>query len=197
MAGYTFDQPRQRLRSRHVTNDDARRDHSVDKTALMWFGALSLVVTFYLLSQLGNQTDWVSGLPLSRQPALSSIVSLCGMALFGLCWLFLHWRRNRGWWRVFPFAELRAWLASIEYVAWFMCYVWLVPITGYLLTTIAFCLLLALRCGYRSRRAMLSAAGTALCIVVLFKSLLAVKIPAAAIYEWLPSGLRNFMIIYF
>ena len=89
------------------------------------------------------------------------------------------------------------WLASLEYVAWFMVYVWLVPITGYLLTTIAFCVLLARRCGYRSRRALLTAAATAVCIVVLFKTMLAVKIPAAVIYEWLPAGLRNFMIINF
>ncbi len=163
----------------------------------MWFGVCTFAITLALISQLGAQTTWIDGQPLTRQPALSSIVSLFGMALFGLCWIGIHWRRQPGWWRINPIPEFTVWIASLEFVAWFMIYVWLVPISGYLLTTVAFCVLLTLRCGYRSRRAVTSAALTGLFIVLLFKTFLAVKIPAAKAYEYLPDALRNFMIINF
>ena len=172
-------------------------DQPATTSALMWFGVLAWVIALFLISQLGSQTAWVDGQPLSRQPALSSIVSLYGLAFFGLCWLAFNWRAQPGWWRSNPFREVAAWVASLEYIGWFMCYVWLVPVTGYLFTTLAFCMLLAARCGYRSKRSQLAAAFIALCIVLLFKTFLAVKLPAAQIYEWLPAGLRNFMIIYF
>ena len=41
----------------------------------------------------------------------------------------------------------------------------------------------------------MAAAGVGLFTVVLFKSLLQVKIPGGAVYEFLPGALRNFMIL--
>jgi hypothetical protein len=177
--------------------DGTREPAPANTAALMWFGVCTLAVTLILIFLLRTQTTWVDGQPLSRQPALSSIVSLFGMALFGTGWLINYWRHYPDWWRTSPLSEFRVWLAGLEYVGWFMIYVYLVPISGYLLTTLAFCILLTLRCGYRSRRAIISAALTGLFIVLLFKTFLAVKIPAAKAYEYLPDALRNFMIIYF
>ncbi|EPJ45233.1 MAG: hypothetical protein OFPI_37520 [Osedax symbiont Rs2] len=36
----------------------------------------------------------------------------------------------------------------------------------------------------------------AVATVVIFKSLLEVKIPGGASYQYLPEGIRNFMIVY-
>jgi hypothetical protein len=72
-----------------------------------------------------------------------------------------------------------------------------VPQLGYLLSTIVFGLLLAARAGYRSVRMYLSIVALSITIVVVFKGFLQVKIPGGAIYEYLPTALRSFMLTYF
>ena len=93
--------------------------------------------------------------------------------------------------------EVLTWLRAGEYVLWFMAYVYAVPTVGYLPCTIIFTVLLALRMGYRKASTLGWAALAGILIVVVFKSLLQVKIPGAAAYEYLPDGLRNIMIVYF
>ena len=78
-----------------------------------------------------------------------------------------------------------------------MGYVALVPLIGYLPVTLVFVPLLARRMGYRSRLMMGISIGFALMVVLLFKGVLAVRIPGALLYEYLPGGLRNFFILYF
>ena len=78
-----------------------------------------------------------------------------------------------------------------------MAYVYLMPLLGYLPATLVFMCLLTLRLGYRNLRYLLIAAVIAIAIVLFFKTALAVKISGGAIYEYLPDGLRNFMIINF
>ncbi|MEZ5478349.1 MAG: hypothetical protein R3E95_12975 [Thiolinea sp.] len=85
----------------------------------------------------------------------------------------------------------------MEYALWFLLYVWVVPIIGYLPATLLFMPLLALRAGYRDKRQLLSMVAIGFVIVLLFKSFLAVKIPGGAIYEYLPDGLRSFMLLNF
>jgi hypothetical protein len=94
-------------------------------------------------------------------------------------------------------AEVWGWVRSLEYAGWFMAYVFIVPRLGYLGTTVIFAVLLALRAGYRDTRTFLAMAVTGTAIVVLFKSLLQVKIPGGAVYEFLPTALRSFMLTYF
>lgn len=78
-----------------------------------------------------------------------------------------------------------------------MMYVAMVPVLGYLASTIIFTVLLALRQGYRGIRNLCAAALLGLAIVLVFKTGLSVKIPGGAVYEYLPSSLRSFMIINF
>ena len=78
-----------------------------------------------------------------------------------------------------------------------MVYVWLVPIVGYLPMTLIIAPLLCYRLGYRDRKILWAAAGVGLTIVVVFKAFLDVKIPGALLYEYLPGGIRNFMILNF
>ncbi|UCE30398.1 MAG: tripartite tricarboxylate transporter TctB family protein [Burkholderiales bacterium] len=173
------------------------------------FAAVTLLAAMLLLSQLGEQTRFVRGAPLVSQPGFWPGLSLAGMVLFGALELLFSWIRNRRQRLGAPehaaavaparhriVDELAVWGRALEYLAWFMAYVALVPVAGYLPTTVLFCVLLAWRLGYRSRGMLAAAVLTAMLTVVTFKALLQVKIPGAVAYEWLPSSVRNFMILY-
>ncbi len=85
----------------------------------------------------------------------------------------------------------------LEWAAWFLVYVWLVPIIGYLPMTLIFAPVLTWRMGYRTRLVLWSSVAFGFLVVVVFKSLLQVKIPGGALYEILPGALRNFFILNF
>ena len=158
------------------------------------FAVLFLLLSVWLLSQLSGQTQWVKNGKLFAQPSFWPALSLIGMTAFAV----LHFLgsvlspRIHGRMR-----EVAFWLRSVEYALWFLAYVWLVPVIGYLLATLIFMPLLAFRVGYRDWRLLFSVAVLGLLIVVVFKSWLAVKIPGGAVYEYLPDGLRSFMLVNF
>ena len=158
------------------------------------FAWMLLIVSVFLLSQLWSQTTWRSGNPLFAQPRFWPGVSLAGMAVFAAFHLLgsALSERIEGRW-----TEVLMWAASLEYAGWFIAYALVVPITGYLPTTIVFAVALAYRAGYRSRRVLLWAAAAALIVVVLFKTLLQVRLPAGQIYQNLPDGLRQIFLTYF
>ena len=157
------------------------------------FAIFFVVVTAGLLSQLADQTRYSSSGLLVAQPRFWPFVALTGMVLFGLGHFWSVWpRREKRW-----FAVLVDWFLVLEFVAWFLGYVYLVPLSGYLLTTIAFMLLLTFRMGYRDLRQLGIAALTGLAVILLFKTGLAVKIPGGQLYESLPEPLRSFMIVNF
>jgi hypothetical protein len=60
-----------------------------------------------------------------------------------------------------------------------------------------FCALLAVRVGYRAPQTVASAVAVGIGIVLVFKTLLSVKIPGGAAYDVLPEAVRNFLIINF
>jgi hypothetical protein len=91
---------------------------------------------------------------------------------------------------------MRVWLGFAEYAGWFLLYVLLVPLLGYLPMSIVMAAALLWRWGYRSGRMMLVAVGLGLFTVLLFKTGLRVNVPGGAVYEYLPAGLRNFFIVY-
>jgi hypothetical protein len=158
------------------------------------FAIAFLLLSVLLLSQIGDQTKWVRKTKFFAQPRFWPAVGLGGMVLFGALHLLRlpQWRIERADWR-----EGGVWLQSVEFVLWFMAYVWLVPLAGYLPVTLVFVPALLWRMGYRDRRLLWSGAGIGLITVVLFKSLLDVKIPGAALYEYLPGTLRSFFILNF
>jgi hypothetical protein len=168
------------------------RRHSGD----LVFAVAFLLVGVVLLSLLGEQTKYIDRMKLLRQPGFWPAVSLGGMVLFSALYAFQSWQQkqdshaNAG-------PEVRLWFKPMEYGVWFMAYVFVVPSLGYLLSTLAFCLGLAMRAGYRQKLVLAWAGIAAVGIVVLFKSFLGVKIPGGAIYEYLPDTARNFMILYF
>ena len=146
-----------------------------------------------LLTQIGQQTRWIGKTKLVAQPRFWPAVGLGLMAVAGGLHLWkLPWRhitRYDRW-------EARKWASVLEYALWFMVYVLLVPILGYLPVTLVFVPALIWRMGYRSRFMLGVGVIFAVAVVVLFKSFLGVKIPGGAVYEYLPGGLRSFFILY-
>jgi len=153
-----------------------------------------LIISVFLLSQLFDQTAFKPRGKLFAQPRFWPAVSLIGMTGFAALHLLgsALSERIEGRWR-----EVLTWFATLEYAAWFIAYAALVPFGGYLPTTLVFALALTLRAGYRSARMLIASGICAVIIVLLFKTLLRVNLPAGKIYEMLPDGLRPFMLTYF
>ncbi|WP_172291919.1 tripartite tricarboxylate transporter TctB family protein [Pseudoruegeria sp. HB172150] len=161
----------------------------------MVFALAFFLFALFLLVNLPMQTTWVEKrTQLFAQPAFWPAISLVAMTFFAGLHLLGAVVSERIPGRL---AEVLYWLRSLEYAAWFMAYVLLVPVIGYLLATILFCGTLSFRLGYRSPQWLLASTVFAVAVVVLFKSFLQVKIPAGAIYDALPPGaFRSFMMTY-
>lgn len=159
------------------------------------FAVASLGVALLLASQWAVQTAWIDTLPPRRQPGLWPAVAIGGMLLFGAAELVACLIRARRAGTGGAAAEVTAWLRAGEFLGWFMAYVWLVPLAGYLPATVLFCVALTARLGYR-RGWLWAAALTGAAVVVLFKGLLAVRIPGGALYEVFPPAVRNFLVLY-
>ncbi|PIE13642.1 MAG: hypothetical protein CSA70_05105 [Rhodobacterales bacterium] len=158
------------------------------------FALVFIVASLFLLSQLGAETKWVKKTRFFAQPRFWPTVAVGGMVLFaGLhLWRLPVRRFNRN-----DLVEWRRWFFAIEYVLWFLGYVIIVPILGYLPTTVVFVPLLLWRIGYRDRVLLWAGGMFAVAVVVVFKSFLQVKIPGGAVYEYLPGALRSFFILNF
>ncbi|WP_293577309.1 tripartite tricarboxylate transporter TctB family protein [Phaeobacter sp.] len=146
-----------------------------------------------LLFLLPDQTTWAKNTKLFAQPRFWPAVALSGMAVFAALHVYrLPWKRVTR----HDVQELRRWLSAVEFAAWFMGYVVLVPIAGYLPVTLVFVPALAWRMGYRRRSMILICFAFATIVVIFFKAVLAVRIPGALLYETLPAALRSFAILY-
>lgn len=157
------------------------------------FAVMFMAFSVFLLSQLGKQTSWAKRTPWHGQPGLWPGVAVVGMTVFGALHLLgsLVSPRIEGRW-----TEVVFWLRSLEYVLYFLIYVALVPLCGYLPTTVAFTLFLARRTGFRSWRILLLAAIFGAVTALLFRGFLQVKIPAGALYDHLPASIRSVALIY-
>lgn len=155
---------------------------------------LSFAFAIFLAANLPFQTTWVARTKLFAQPAFWPTVAIAFMVLFSTLHMIgaLVSERIPG-----RLAEVMQWIRAIEYALWFMAYVLLVPILGYLPATLVFTVTLTLRLGYRGWRWMLAAVVFGAAVVILFKTFLHVKIPSGAAYELLPPGaLRSFFLTY-
>lgn len=148
----------------------------------------------FLLVNLPMQVTWVDRTQIAAQPGFWPVIAVGAMALFSLLHLLGALVSDRIPGRL---AETLYWLRSLEYAGWFLVYVALVPRLGYLLSSVLFASALTFRLGYRSVRGVAAAAVFAVAVVVIFKGLLQVKLPAGDIYRLLPPGeLRSFLMIY-
>ena len=157
------------------------------------FALILLVVSAFLASMLWDQTVWKKGKDLFSQARFWPAVGVFGMVVFTALhvWMMPRRRLTRS-----DKSEVRIWGSVFEWVGWFLAYVWLVPILGYLPMTLAFAPALTWRMGYRTPKMLWLSVAIGAVIVIIFKALLSVKIPGAMIYEYLPGGLRTFFILY-
>ena len=94
--------------------------------------------------------------------------------------------------------ELEKYIAALEYVAYFIIYTVLVPILGYLMSTLLLGIFLTWRVGYRTGRWILTGFLSSLIIVFVFRSFLQIKTPINIwLYDFLPTAIRGFMLTYF
>ena len=163
------------------------------------FAVLMLLIVLVLVISIPFETKWFDGVSLVKQPRLWPTFCLVGMALFGLLYSIQIWRSYKiqlgqvqG-----ELNELSSWLRPLEFVFYFVLYVWSVPLAGYLLSTLLFFSLLTIRAGYRTLLMFWVSLATGFGIVIVFKSLLQVKIASGAIYDYLPDGWATFFMIYF
>ena len=152
-----------------------------------------IIMSVALLSQIGGQTTWLAGKKLASQPRLWPALSLGGVVLFAsLNWSFRRQiTHTPGRW-----AEAALWVRSLEFIAYYMMYVWAIPQLGYLPATLVFCALLTIRLGYRGRT-IIYAVLFGLVVVLFFKTAMNVKIPGGALYDLAPDGLRYVLHRYF
>lgn len=160
----------------------------------LFYSCICIAFSLFLAVNLSSQTTWASGTKLFAQPAFWPYAAVIAMVVFSSLHLIssLLSEKLDGRWQ-----EVGFWLKSVEYAGWFMIYVIIVPQLGYLLTTVLFAVLLAFRLGYRGFKILGSAALFGVVVVVVFKSLLQVKVPGGAIYEYLPTTFRSFFLTYF
>lgn len=158
------------------------------------FAAGFFALSLFLLASIPWQVSWVARTDLVAQPAFWPVVAVAAMTLFSLLHLIgaLVSERIPG-----RLTEVIAWARALEFAGWFLVYVAAVPRLGYLPSTVLFACLLAFRLGYRTWRWMGAATLFAVAVVVIFRSLLQVKLPAGALYEALPAGaIRSFFLVY-
>lgn len=157
------------------------------------FAWVFVVLSVFLLTQLDTQAPWNPKTKTFSQPAFwptVAVISMTAFSAFHLLSSFLSTRLDGRW------KEVWAWVRSIEYAGWLMAYVYLVPVLGYLPMTMAFAVLLGLRAGYRSVKVLGTLIILSVVIVLVFKGFLQVKIPGAAVYEYLPTAMRSFFLTY-
>ena len=158
------------------------------------FVIFAFLVALFLLSQIRTQTEWNdSARNIAAQPRLWPAVALIVMAGgFGLHWRLMRRRRPAA----MDWGEVRRWVEPLEFLGWFILYVFAVPLLGFLPMSLLFACALTWRLGYRSGGALAVAALFAVTVTVVFKGLLGVNIPGGQIYEVLPSSIRTFFLVY-
>jgi hypothetical protein len=161
------------------------------------FGFTLFTLGVVLLALITEQTKWIKGVALIKQPSFWPGLCLIGLVLFGALHLVSLYRSNRNatdWAAVR--AEMIVWLRPCEYAVYFMVYVFGVSILGYLPATLIFCPALAIRAGYRTRRTIIASMVFGLGVVLIFKTFLSIKIPGGALYDTFPDAMRNFFMLY-
>jgi len=164
----------------------------IHRRGQLLFALIFVLFSGFLLISYPAQTTWAEKTRLFAQPGFWPAVGVGGMFGFGLLHA-LQLKRKRfvrtDW------DEGKRWLQVFEFAAWFLVYVFAVPVIGYVFGSLIFLPALIWRMGYRSRRMLWTAAALALAIVLLFKGFLDVKIPGGALYDYFPGAMRSFFIL--
>ena len=94
--------------------------------------------------------------------------------------------------------ELEQWARALEFVFYFILYTLIVPLLGYLISTLILGLFLTWRLGYRTKQWMGISLAASFSIVIVFRTFLQIKTPVSIwLYDFLPVHLKSFMLTYF
>lgn len=166
------------------------------KHPAQWVFALFLtILSFFFLAHLSEQAKFPSNKAFVSQPGFWPALALAGMVFCSSGFLYNSWGKRDRRQKEAVLLELQAWFKVLEFPLWFLVYVWLVPMLGYLPSTLLFSMLMTWRLGYTQKSIYTAAILLSITIVVVFKSLLEVKIPGGEIYNYLPDNIRNFMML--
>ena len=137
-----------------------------------------------------------------KQSWIAPLICLAVFVPAALANLWASWKETR--WRkrfLLPTSarfELTKYVAALEFVVYFIAYTLLVPVLGYLLSTLILGIALPWRLGYRSRLWMIRSFLASLAVVLVFRSFLQIKTPVSIwLYDQLPDAARAFMLTYF
>lgn len=192
------------------------------------FSAFMAVLALFFLAMFWGQTGWAErdlpedmGSYLARQfgliegegrlERLGRILKqgwvaplICLMILVpAALWNLRSSLRNFRWRQRFrqPTAlghELTQWLRALQFVGWFIAYTLLVPVLGYLASTLLLGTALPWRLGYRGRRWLGICASASLMIVLIFRTGLQIRTPVNVwLYDLLPGPVGAFMKTWF
>ena len=159
------------------------------------FGVVLLALTTWQTKPAPPGKLW------STEPALAPVVSLvilaipAGLLLAAGLRALLH-GRHPGLQLVPTPDQLRETAVLLEFAIYFVLYVWLVDKLGYLLSSFLFAQVGCWRLGLRGWRTVGFCLLLTLALVGAFRFGLRIWFPGAAIYEYLPAGLRNFALQY-
>jgi hypothetical protein len=167
------------------------------------FATAMVILVVFLISQIGSQTIWIEGVRFIVQPRFWPGLSLIFMLIFSVGYLVQSIRDvgedrsktlNNQIWQPEEFFN---WIRTLEYAAYFLIYVTIIPWLGYLPSTLIFCLFLTIRVGYRNMKFIGWSLAGGFLIVLIFKTFLQVKLPAGALYDVFPGVIGKIMIRYF
>ncbi|SLN10700.1 tripartite tricarboxylate transporter TctB family protein [Pseudooctadecabacter jejudonensis] len=130
---------------------------------------------------------------------LLCLIILVPAALWNLraSWKETTWRK-RFLLPTSAYFELTKYVAALEYVAYFIGYTLIVPILGYLVSTLILGTYLTWRLGYRSPRWIMTGFLSSVAVVLAFRTFLQIKTPLNIwLYDQLPDATRAFMLTYF
>lgn len=158
-----------------------------------------LMYQFGLIELDGRVTRFGRILKQSWVVPLICLTVLVPAALWNLrnSWKEHRWRK-RFLLPTSAYFEMTKYVAALEFVAYFIGYTLLVPVLGYLLSTLILGTFLTWRLGYRTPVWMLRGFVSSLAVVIVFRSMLQIKTPVSIwLYDQFPSALRGFMLTYF
>ena len=137
-----------------------------------------------------------------KQSWVAPMLCLLVLVPAALANLRASWREAR-WRKRFalptdPRPEFGKYIAALEFVAGFILYTLVVPVFGYLLSTLIFGCVLTWRLGYRTKFWMGTGFLSSLAIVIVFRTFLQIRTPVSIwLYDRFPPDMRSFMLTYF
>ena len=163
------------------------------------FAAVSvalLALIFVATKQGAANAGWWTRPALAPGVALSLLLLANGLSLWRA---FADLRANPA--SAEEWADARAkvigWLRPFEFLAYFAAYLWAIHHLGYLAATLGFVLWLLVRVGLRSARWLLAGVALVTALILIFRIGLGVWMPAPALYDLFPEGVRAVLIRWF